>query len=273
MNIRDYNRRAWDLQVETGSRWTVPVGPEVTAAARRGEWSVVLTPMKPVPRDWFPPLAGLDVLCLASGGGQQGPILAAAGARVTVFDNSPKQLARDREVVERDGLAIATVEGDMRDLSAFADAAFGLVFHPCSNGFVPDILPVWRDAFRVLKPGGVLLAGFANPALYIFDDAAATGQRELVVRHAIPYSDLESLTDDERRRYTDQDEPLAFGHSLEDQIGGQLRAGFVLTGFFEDRDPEHPLATYLPTFIATRAVKPGLGTHARPAGSSLPPLV
>src|SRR6185295_10899839 len=98
MDVASYNRRAWDRQVEQGNRWTVPVGPNVIAAARRGDWSVVLTPTIPVPRDWFPALAGLNVLCLASGGGQQGPILAAAGARVTVYDNSPKQLACDREV-------------------------------------------------------------------------------------------------------------------------------------------------------------------------------
>ncbi|MFO0798407.1 MAG: class I SAM-dependent methyltransferase [Gemmataceae bacterium] len=256
-DIRDYNRRAWDRQVADGNRWTVPVGPGVTAAARRGEWSVVLTPTRPVPRDWFPPLTGCEVLCLASGGGQQAPVFAAAGAAVTVFDNSPGQLARDREVADRDGLTIATVEGDMRDLSAFPAARFDLIFHPCANGFVPNILPVWRECARVLKPGGVLLAGFVNPVLYVFDDAAATDRGELVVRHTVPYSDLTSLTDEERRRYTDKDEPLCFGHTLEDQIGGQLAAGLVLTGFYEDRDPGHPLGKYLPAFAATRAVKPG----------------
>lgn len=256
MDIREYNRRAWDRQVEEGNRWTVPVGPEVTDAARRGEWSVLLTPSKPAPRDWFPALADLDVLCLASGGGQQGPLLAAAGANVTVFDNSPKQLARDREVAHRDGLKITTVEGDMRDLSVFADASFGLIFHPCSNCFVPDVIPVWRECFRVLRSGGVLLAGFANPVLYLFDDTAATDQRELMVKYPIPYSDLMSLTDAERRRYTDKHEPLVYGHTLDDQIGGQLAAGFMLTGFFEDRASDHPLAKYIATFVATRAVKP-----------------
>ncbi|MGK3885416.1 class I SAM-dependent methyltransferase, partial [Enterococcus faecium] len=75
-DIRAYNREAWDRQAAAGNRWTVPVGPEVIAAARRGDWGVVLTPSRPVPREWFPPLDGLNVLCLASGGGQQGPVLA-----------------------------------------------------------------------------------------------------------------------------------------------------------------------------------------------------
>jgi SAM-dependent methyltransferase len=254
MNPRDYNRRAWDRRVAEGNRWTLPVSPEVIAAVRRGDWQIVLTPTKPVPRAWFGELVGQDVLCLASGGGQQAPILAAAGAHVTLLDNSPAQLAQDRLVAERDGLILHTVQGDMADLSAFPDGRFGLIFHPCSNCFVPDVRPVWREAYRVLRPGGVLLAGFANPVLYVFDDAASE-KGELIVRHSVPYSDLASLTDEERRRYTDKEEPLVFGHSLNDQIAGQLDAGFRLTGFYEDGDPEHPLAKHLPTFIATRAVK------------------
>jgi SAM-dependent methyltransferase len=254
VDVLAYNRTAWDHAVETGNKWTVPVGPEVTAAARRGEWSVVLTPTKPVPRAWFPPLAGREVLCLASGGGQQGPVLAAAGAHVTVFDNSPRQLGQDRTVAERDGLAIATELGDMADLSRFADGRFDLIFHPCSNTFAPHIRPVWRECFRVLKPGGVLLAGMCNPVLFLFDEDKL-GAGEFVVKYSVPYSDVTHLTDAERRRYTDKTEPLVYGHTLEDQLGGQLDAGFVLTALFEDSDPSSKLAQLLPTFLATRAVK------------------
>src|SRR5262245_35844277 len=122
MDVIGYNRRAWDANVAKGNRWTVPVSAEEIARARRGDWSIVLTPTRPVPREWFGELAGRDVLCLASGGGQQGPILAAAGARVVVLDQSPAQLGRDREVAQREGLSLRTVEGDMRDLSCFADS-------------------------------------------------------------------------------------------------------------------------------------------------------
>jgi len=258
-DLRDYNREAWNRQVAKGDRWTVLVEPEVIAAARRGEWSVVLTPRKPVPRTWFGDLAGKDVLGLASAGGQQGPVLAAAGARVTVFDNSPAQLGQDRKVAEREGLAIHLVEGDMRDLSAFADESFDLIFHPCSNTFVDDVRPVWHEAFRVLRPGGVLLAGFSNPIVFLFDPVLEK-QGVLQLKYRMPYSDLTSLTDEERRRYTDNDEPLCVAHSLEEQIGGQLEAGFLLAGFYEDKHVEgERLSEYLSGFCATRAVKPPRG--------------
>jgi SAM-dependent methyltransferase len=250
-----HNRAAWDREVDSGNEWTRPVGPEVIARARAGDWSVVLIGYDPVPRDWFPAeLSGAAVLCLASGGGQQGPVLAAAGAAVTVFDNSPRQLARDEEVAAREGLAIRTVLGDMRDLSAFPDASFDVVVNPVSNVFCPDLAPVWREAFRVLRPGGLLLAGFMNPDIFIFDDAALE-RGELVVRHPLPFSTLD-LTDAERKQVYG-DGPVEFSHSLTEQIGGQLAAGFILTHLVEAPHHWGPTARYMPGYIATRAVKSG----------------
>lgn len=255
MDARDHNRKAWDRYVEKGDRWTVPVTAEAIAAARRGEWEIVLTPRKPVPRAWFPDLKGIDVLCLASGGGQQAPILAAAGATVTLLDNSPKQLAQDRAVAEREGLEIALVEGDMRDLGGFAAESFDLVFHPCSNLFVEEVRPVWREAFRVLRHGGALLAGFCHPTGFCFDPVLED-QGVLQVKYAVPYSDLTSLTDEERRRYSDAGDAFCFGHSLEDQIGGQTDTGFLIAGYYDDLHVEGSLvAKFMPTFGATRAIK------------------
>ncbi len=257
MNVVTHNREAWDLQVEKGNPWTIPVSADAISRARAGDWQIILTPNIPVPRSWYPPIVGCRTLCLASGGGQQGPILAAAGAVVTVFDNSPAQLERDRQLSDQHHLGITAVQGDMADLGAFADASFDLIVHPVSNVFAQDIRPVWRGAARVLRQGGVLMAGFNNPVLYLFDTAAAE-RGELIVCHKLPYSDLHSLPPEKRDDLISRKVPLEFSHTLEDQIGGQCDAGLAITAMFEDHDsPGSPnaLDRYMPLYIATRAVK------------------
>jgi SAM-dependent methyltransferase len=250
-----YNRAAWDREVGNGNEWTQPVGPEVIARARADDWSVVLIGYQAVPRGWFPAeLAGAEVLCLASGGGQQGPVLAAAGAAVTVLDNSPRQLSRDREVADREGLAVRTVLGDMRDLTEFSDASFDVVFNPVSNVFCPDLAPVWRESFRVLRPGGILMAGFLNPDLFIFDITALDERDDLVVRHRLPFSTLDLPEAERLRSYGTG--PIEYSHSLTTQIGGQLAAGFTLTHFEEAPHHADATARYMPGYFATRAVKP-----------------
>ena len=257
MNVLEYNSQAWDKAVESGNPWSVPVGPDVIARAREGEWELILTPMKAVPRDWFGDVGGKDILCLASGGGQQAPVLAAAGARVTSFDNSAKQLQQDAFVAQRENLKIRLEKGDAADLSRFADNSFDLIFHPCSNCFMEKLEPIWREAYRVLRPGGALLSGFNQPFIYIFDRYSEENEGILKVRHRLPYADVESLSEDELSEMNAKHEAIEWSHTLDEQIGGQIAAGFVIAGFYEDwwTDEARLLNKYAPTFIATKAVK------------------
>lgn len=254
MDVASYNRRAWDKQVEKENRWTVPVTTEVVTAAKNDEWDVLLTPQKSVPKSWFPVLRGIDVLCLASGGGQQAPILAAAGANVTVLDNSPKQLEQDQIVARRDGLHLRSELGDMRDLTRFSKDSFDLVFNPCSVSFVPEIQSVFEEAYRVLRYGGSMMCGFVNPVRYIFDEAQLESGK-IVVRHALPYSDDSHLTFEEKKTLQSDGEPFLFSHSLEQIIAGQLRAGFTLRDLFEDKQHGDTISEYVPVYFATLAAK------------------
>lgn len=253
MEIIKHNQDNWELKVKQKNQWTVPVSSEEIRNARMGDWSIIVTSTKPVPREWVPELSGKNVLCLASGGGQQGPVLAAAGANVTVLDFSESQLDRDRFVAERDGLSIRTVLGSMTDLSMFDTESFDLIVHPVSNLYVPDIQPVWQEAYRVLKHGGVMISGFMNPVFYLFDWELEE-QGTLQVKHTLPYSELDYATEEEIVR---SGVALEFGHTLEQQMGGQIQSEFMIAGLYEDSfGGEKLLDRYANSFIATRAIKP-----------------
>lgn len=253
-----YNSEAWDKCSDLGDQWTIPVGPDRIQAARRGEWSIRLSPTKPVPREWFGDIRSKELLCLASGGGQQAPILAAAGANVTSFDNSAKQLAADRLVADRDGLNIRIEKGDAADLSRFDNASFDLIYNPVSNLFMPRLQPVWDECFRVLKPGGRLLVGFTKPEIFVFDLEEAERSGELKIRFSLPFTDEGSLEPGELAQLLEEKEPLEYSHTLEEQIGGQARAGFHITGLYEDYwgDPNKAIDRHMAAFVATLAFKP-----------------
>lgn len=253
MNYIENNGKIWDNRAENNDIWSVPVTSEAVEEARKGTWSIVLTPTKPVPEDWFPKsLKGKKILCLASGGGQQGPILAAVGADVTVFDNSKKQLEKDEFVANRDRLKIKTVQGNMQDLSAFEDESFDCIVHPWSNGYIDDVRPVWKECARVLKKGGLLLAGFGNPIEYIFN-AGKLERGIFSVENAIPYADIEHMDDPDTKAVAEESGYI-WSHTLEDQIQGQIEAGFAIVGFYEDIGGTE-LDKYINSSIATKAVK------------------
>lgn len=246
---QEINARTIDRWVQEGWQWGVPIPHEEYAAAQKGNWQVLLTPTVPVPRAWFGDLRGKRVLGLASGGGQQMPVFAAAGAECTVLDYSQKQLETERMVARREGYEITIVRADMTQPLPFADECFDLIFHPVSNDYVREVCPIFRECFRVLKKGGVLLAGLGKEINY----AVSADEKTLVYR--LPFDP--TVNADQRAILEAEDCGMQFSHTLEEQLGGQLKAGFVLTDLYEDTNGEGYLHDLnLKTYIATRAVKP-----------------
>lgn len=253
-----HNQAAWDKLAVQDCEWSRPVSSQAIAAARHGNWSVRLIP-DDLPNHWLGEVVGRDILCLASAGGQQAPILAAAGATVTVLDASEGQLAQDSMVAARDGLALSAIKGDMRDLSMFPDESFDIIFHPISNLYVPDVRPVWKECYRTLRNGGRLLASFYNPVVFVGDRDPKWREQGLIRPiYTLPYSDTQDMEADQLEAKVMRGEALVFGHSLTDQIGGQTEAGFRIAGFSEARAPapRFVIDRVLPTFIATLALKP-----------------
>lgn len=244
----EINSKVFDRWVEEGWEWGQPINHEVFQKAKNGEWEVVLTPNKPVPKEWFGEIKNARILGLASGGGQQMPIFTALGAKCTVLDYSEKQLLSEIEVAKRENYEIETIRADMTKPLPFEDGSFDLIFHPVSNCYVEDVLPIWKECYRVLRKGGILLSGLDNGINFIFDD------EETKLAHKLPFNPLE---DKEQYEHSiKNDWGIQFSHTIEEQIGGQLQAGFVLVDIYQDTNGSGRLQEFnIPTFYATRAVK------------------
>lgn len=253
----EHNQKAWDKQALANQQWSMPVSAEVVAKAKQGEWELYVLPT-PIDKNWLGEVKGKRVLCLASAGGQQAPILAAIGAEVTVMDLSIEQLNKDREVAKRDSLNLATVQGDMTNLEMFADNSFDIIVHPISNLYVSDVTMVWKECYRVLSPGGRLISSFYNPVVFIHDkDPKYVTDEVIKPKYRIPYADLRDLDQQQIEDKKNKGEAFVFGHSLQDLIGGQLKAGFLIKEYEEafQPNPRFVVDHYLPTFIATVAIK------------------
>lgn len=249
MQYQDINARVIDRWVEEGWEWGVRISHEEFEQAKTGRWNMVLTPTKPVPHSWFGDLKGKKVLGLASGGGQQMPIFAALGADCTVLDYSPRQLDSERLVAQREGYDIRIIRADMTKPLPFDDEEFDLIFHPVSNCYVAEVKPIFRECFRILKHGGIFLAGLGNEVNYLVDED------EQSIIYSMPFNPL--IHEDQRKMLEETDSGMQFSHTLEEQIGGQLEAGLVLTHLFSDTNGEGRLHEMgIETYIATRAIKP-----------------
>ena len=252
--IEKLNSMAWDEEKERNNWWTRAVSRDETDKARIGSFSISITPVKKLPQHWMEKIIG-KVLALASGGGQQGPLLAAAGYDVTVVDISQKQLEQDKAVAERDNLEIRTVRASMNDLSMFDTDEFDTVICPVSINFVEDCGKVFQQVSRVLKEGGRFMFGTANPVMYIFDVAKLEKGR-MKIKYTLPFSAMRSLSVKERNRLMKDRGTFEFSHTLDSVIGGLCTAGFIIDDFYSDTSGFEPVDSYIQDcYLAFSAVK------------------
>jgi len=249
INYTEINAKTIDRWTENGWEWSIPVSHEEYLKAINGDWNVLLTPTKYVPKNWFADLKNKKLLGLACGGGQQMPVFSALGADCTVLDYSDKQLEKEKYVAERENYKINIIKADMTKILPFDNETFDIIFHPVSNVYIENIYHVWNECYRVLKNGGVLLAGLDNGINFLFDD----DEKSLEIVNKLPYNPLKNK--ELMKKSEEDDNGIQFSHTIEEQIGGQLKAGFILEDLYEDYNNAGLLKDYIPTFIATKARK------------------
>jgi ubiquinone/menaquinone biosynthesis C-methylase UbiE len=229
--VARYNIARWQALADADALFTRPALGLDPASAR------VLVD----PEGLLGAITGRDVLCLAAGGGQQSIAFALLGARVTVVDLSEAQLARDREAAAHYGLATATVQADMRDLSQLDAGAFDLVHHPYSLNFVPDAGAVFREVARLLRPGGRYYLHCANPF------ASGLGTRDwngegYTLRHPYiagaetTYTDESWVYERDKRAGEPIPGPREYRHTLSTLLNGLIEHGFVLLHVSDTKD-------------------------------------
>lgn len=223
--------------------WSIPVTSEQVEEAKNGKLKFCLSDSKEMPKEWFPDnMKDVKILCLAGAGGQQAPLLAATGADVTLLDLSKKMLEQDEFVAKRDNLKIKIEHGNMCDLSRFQDESFDMIINAPSLFYVPDVLPVFKESYRVLKKGGTFIMSAPNPVNYLCEYVEEGNYYKAC--NKMPYKSYE---------HDNQGDWIEFGHTLESYIGGQIKCGFAIIGFFEDGNNDN--GEFCETGFVTRAIK------------------
>lgn len=248
MNYTDKNAETIDRWIDNGWEWGIPISHQDFTKVKQGDWDVLLTPTKSVPKEWFPDFVNCRILGLAAGGGQQMPVFAALGAECTVLDYSKKQIESEKAVAKREGYTIKTIRADMTKPLPFDNDSFDLIFHPVSDCYIENVIPVWHECYRVLRRGGILMAGLDNGINFIFDNT------ESRLTYSLPFNPLKNPELKEALDKTD--DGIQFFHTLDEQIRGQIQSGFSIKDLFEDYNGNGPLQEHgVPTFWATLAIK------------------
>jgi len=180
-------------------------------------------------------IAGMRVLCLASGGGQQSAAFALLGANVSVLDISWSQLERDQLAAEHYGVSINTYQGDMRDLSCFENDYFDIIWQPYSLTFVPDSRVVFSEVSRVIKQAGFYYLMCANPFFTGMTHYDWNGEGYVL---KTPYENgvVTSYPDQDwvyDKAQKDIQRPIEYKQTFKRIINSLINQGFLLTYFSE----------------------------------------
>lgn len=221
-NILDYkstNRKTWNHLADSGSLF-----------ARVATDEECSNPLQVLDgRGWLPEsVAGLNVLCLASGGGWQSVLYAVAGANVTVVDISDSMLELDRREAIRRNLQIDTLQASMDDLRDLADQQFDIVHQPVSTCYIPDLVPLYAEVARVLKDDGIYISQHKQPtSLQI---SHRNERHQFVI--GIEYYHKGPLPRQIDQSYRESG-ATEYLHRLEDLVGGLCRSNMILEDFRE----------------------------------------
>jgi SAM-dependent methyltransferase len=228
---------------EAGDEYTIPwldLDGEGYRAYREGRSDVIPPPYggDPAVERMLTGVQGLDVLCLAGGGGQQSAVYGLLGANVTVFDLTPSQLAGDQAAAQHYGYPVTTLQGDMHDLSALPAASFDRIHQPISTLYCHDLRALYSGAARLLRPGGLYLVDFAFPLLYMGIKGAWDGQGySLHVTEPYRRGEIWELPDG--RGTYDEGEPIGeYHHILSDMVNGLIAVGLHIAGLWENPRPD-----------------------------------
>ena len=240
MNVFEKVEKNINDLVENNVNWSACATPEDMQKAREGRLTLNFYE-KEIPAEWLKDVKGKKALCLAGAGGLQAPLLACAGAEVTVFDLSEKMLEKDKQVAEQEHLSIRIEKGNMCDLSRFADESFDFILNPPSLMYVPDVKPVFKECYRVLKAGGTFIMMAPSPLNYLCDYVNDENGGYYKAVNRMPYCSSD---------FDDMGDWIEYGHTMEDYLGGQIACGFVINGYVECQMEDITELQFL-----TRAVK------------------
>ncbi len=249
-----YDQRALGAKGEVCAERTITVTQKEIEDEKKGIINIKLTAKKPVPRAWFPgKLSNVKILCLSCGDGQQAPVLSAAGASVTVVHLSSEQLKQDGFVAQSEYLALKILQGNMGKLDMLDEESYDIVYCPVSVSYIPDVNLMFNEVYRVLKKNGIFLFGAKNPFVYLFN-SEKRNKGIFEVSNKLPFNTLDERDEHGVKDLLANKEAIEYSHTLEDLIGGQISAGFMISGFYEDIDDDE-ICKYSPKYFATKAIK------------------